>query len=96
MPGRRARSSICARSAEGVQPPQGSYNPPMDGIHLLVVVVMIAIVASLGNALFHLAKGDSSAKMGRALTVRITLSLVLFLLLMAAKWAGLIHPNQYH
>jgi hypothetical protein len=63
-------------------------------IRLLVILTMIAIVASLANALFHLAKGDSSAKMGRALTVRITLSLVLFLLLIAAWWAGLISPNQ--
>ena len=68
----------------------------MDVIHLLIIVVMIAIVASLGTALFHLAKGDSSEKMGRALTVRITLSLVLFLLLIVAWWAGMISPNQYH
>ncbi|HEX4051211.1 MAG TPA: twin transmembrane helix small protein [Steroidobacteraceae bacterium] len=67
----------------------------MDLIHLLVIVVMVGIVASLGNALFHLAKGDSSEKMGRALTIRITLSLVLFLLLILAWWTGLITPNQY-
>ncbi|HTT04525.1 MAG TPA: twin transmembrane helix small protein [Steroidobacteraceae bacterium] len=67
----------------------------MELIHLLVIIVMICIVASLGTALFHLAKGDSSAKMGRALTIRITLSLVLFLLLIVAWWAGLITPNQY-
>ncbi len=68
----------------------------MDLIRLLVVVVMIGILASLGNALFHLAKGDSSEKMGRALTIRIALSLALFLLLIVAWWAGLITPNQYH
>jgi Protein of unknown function (DUF2909) len=67
----------------------------MDIIRILVVIVMIAIVASLGNALFHLSKGDSSAKLGRALTVRIVLSLALFLLLMVAYWAGLITPNEY-
>lgn len=71
------------------------YSRLMDVIHLLVIVVMLGIVASLGAALFHLAKGDSSAKMGRALTIRITLSLVLFLLLIVAWWAGLITPNQY-
>jgi Protein of unknown function (DUF2909) len=67
----------------------------MDVIHILIIVVMVAIVASLGNALFHLAKGNSSAKLGRALTVRIALSLALFILLMVAWWAGLLHPNTY-
>jgi hypothetical protein len=68
----------------------------VDVIRLLVIVVLIAILASLATALFHLAKGDSSAKLGRALTIRIVLSLVLFLLLIVAWWAGLITPNQYH
>jgi len=72
------------------------YCTAMDVIHLLVIVVMLGILASLGTALFHLAKGDSSEKMGRALTIRIALSLALFLLLIVAWWAGLITPNQYH
>ncbi|HTW75498.1 MAG TPA: twin transmembrane helix small protein [Steroidobacteraceae bacterium] len=67
----------------------------MQIIRILVIAVMAAIVVSLGTALFHLTKGDSSAKLGRALTVRIVLSLVLFLLLMAAWWAGLIKPNGF-
>ena len=68
----------------------------MGVIYLLVIVVMLGILFSLGTALFHLAKGDSSAKMGRALTIRIALSLGLFILLIVAWWAGLITPNQYH
>jgi di/tricarboxylate transporter len=71
-------------------------------IRVLVVVVFLGILVSLGSALFHLARGSSSdkprtvedsRKMARALTWRVTLSLVLFLLLMAAWYAGLISPH---
>ena len=61
---------------------------------LVVILVLGAIVASLGVALYHLSagKGDSS-KLVRSLTVRIALSVVLFVLLMLAWWLGLIHPH---
>ena len=66
-------------------------------IRLLVVLLLGAIIISLGSALFHLARGGRSAedsrKMVQALTVRIALSLVLFALLMAAWYAGLISPH---
>ena len=66
----------------------------MDLLHLLVIAALVAIVASLGNALYHLAadKGDSK-KMVRALTVRVGLSIALFLLLMLAWRAGYIAPH---
>ena len=65
----------------------------MDIFRTLVAVVMIGIVFSLGSALYHLMtdKGDSK-KMVRALTVRVALSVGLFLLLMAAWAAGIIQP----
>ena len=61
---------------------------------LVVGLVMLGIIFSLGSALFHLMtdKGDSK-KMVRALTVRVVLSVVLFLALMAAWAAGLIEPH---
>jgi hypothetical protein len=68
----------------------------MEPIKVLIVIVLAAIVISLGSALFHLSRGKSeedSRKMARALTVRIGLSLVLFLLLMAAWYFGLIKPH---
>jgi cytochrome bd-type quinol oxidase subunit 2 len=65
----------------------------MDIIRILIALVMVAIVFSLGTALFHLTKGDSDRKMARALTVRIALSLALFILLMIAWWAGVITPH---
>ena len=60
---------------------------------LIVGLVMLGIVFSLGSALFHLMtdKGDSK-KMVRALTVRVALSVALFLALMAGWAAGLIQP----
>jgi hypothetical protein len=67
----------------------------MDVIKILIIIVLFAIVGSLGSALFHLSKGKGdSKKMARALTVRIGLSVILFILLMVAWYAGLIEPNR--
>jgi hypothetical protein len=65
----------------------------LDPIRVAVFVVLMAILVSLGTALFHLARGGDSARMARALTVRIVLSIVLFLLLMLAWRAGLVTPH---
>jgi hypothetical protein len=70
----------------------------MDGIKILILLVLAAIVASLGKALFHMSSGDSddaarSAMMARALTVRIGLSVALFVLLMIAWYLGAISPH---
>jgi cytochrome bd-type quinol oxidase subunit 2 len=66
----------------------------MEPFKILVIVILFAIVASLGSALYHLSsgKGDSK-KMARALTVRVGLSVVLFILLMLAWYNGLITPH---
>jgi len=64
-------------------------------LRVAVIVVLIAIVASLGTALFHLSSGrGDSRKMARALTVRIGLSVALFVLLMLAWRFGLITPHS--
>jgi len=66
----------------------------MDAIKILVIIILFAIVGSLGSALFHLSRGKGdSKKMARALTVRVGLSVLLFLLLMAAWYNGLISPH---
>jgi hypothetical protein len=73
-----------------------------EGIRVLVLLCLAAIIASLGSALFHLSRGsraegaageDASAKLARALTVRIALSLLLFVVLMLAWYFGLISPH---
>ncbi len=67
----------------------------MEPIKILVIVMLVAIVGSLGSALFHLSSGKGdSRKMARALTVRIGLSVVLFSLLMLAWWMGYISPHR--
>ena len=66
----------------------------MELIRILVVGLLAAIIASLGVALYHLSTGrGDSRKLLRALTIRIALSIVLFLLLMIAWRAGLITPR---
>jgi hypothetical protein len=63
-------------------------------IKLLIVVVLVAIVVSLGSGLFHLVKDDGQSKrMVNALTVRIALSVLLFVLLFVAWKNGLIVPH---
>ena len=79
--------ALCRRRAD-------EYSPDMDGIRIIIVGLLVAIVLSLASALYYLStgKGDSG-KMLRALTVRIALSLVLFALLMIAWRLGLITPR---
>jgi Protein of unknown function (DUF2909) len=64
-------------------------------VRLLVLGMLVAIVTSLGSALFQLSRGDvtASRRLARALTVRIGLSVVLFVLLMLAWYFGLISPH---
>ncbi len=63
-------------------------------IRIVILGMLAAIVISLGTALYHLGSGKGdSGKMLRALTLRIALSLLLFLLLMIALRAGLIAPH---
>jgi cytochrome bd-type quinol oxidase subunit 2 len=63
-------------------------------IKILIVVVLVAIVVSLGSGLFHLVKDDGQSKrMVNALTVRIALSVLLFVLLFVAWKGGLIVPH---
>jgi cytochrome bd-type quinol oxidase subunit 2 len=62
---------------------------------LLVVVMLVAIVVSLGSALYHLVhdRDGQTKSMVRALTVRISLSVALFILLFIAYAAGWIQPH---
>jgi len=64
-------------------------------IWLLILVALGVIIASLGSGLFHLSRGgeQDSQRLARALTIRITVSLVLFALLMLAWYFGLIQPH---
>jgi hypothetical protein len=65
-------------------------------IKILIVFVLFAIVLSLASGLFHLVKDNEgrSKRMVNALTVRIALSVALFVLLFIAWYTGLITPNH--
>jgi Protein of unknown function (DUF2909) len=67
--------------------------PPI--FEVVVLIAFAAIVVSLGSALYHLSRGtqQDSAKLVRALTIRIALSLALFALIMIAWYAGVITPH---
>jgi hypothetical protein len=67
-------------------------------VWLLVLACLLGILVSLGLGLYHLSRGtpEHSAKLARALTVRIAVSLLLFALLMIAWHFGLISPHPLH
>jgi cytochrome bd-type quinol oxidase subunit 2 len=65
-----------------------------DAFKLLVALMFVGIVASLGKALFHMSSDSSdTGQMVRALTVRISLSVGLFLLIGVAWYLGWISPH---
>jgi len=64
-------------------------------IKILIGIAFIGIIFSLGSALFHLVKRteENSTKTVKALTVRITLSVLLFIFIFIAVVTGLIEPH---
>lgn len=66
----------------------------MSLIKILVLACLIAIVLSLGSSLYYLVndKGESK-KMVKALTIRVALSVALFILLLIAWSQGMIEPH---
>lgn len=65
-------------------------------IKILVIIAFIVIIGSLGSALFYLInnKGQQpSQKLVRALTVRITLSVLLFIFIFMAIALGWLKPQ---
>jgi hypothetical protein len=60
-------------------------------IHIVIIAMLAAILVSLFSALRFMFRGNSrDLRMVRALTIRVALSLSLFILLMAAFYFGLI------
>jgi len=65
-------------------------------IKVLILIVLVAILGSLASGLFHLVRHEEpgSKRMVNALTLRIALSIVLFVLLFVAWSQGLINPHS--
>jgi len=65
-------------------------------IKSIVIIAFILIIISLGSALFHLVKHktqEQSEKTVKALTFRITLSIVLFIFIFIAFATGMFTPH---
>jgi hypothetical protein len=61
----------------------------------VVIVMLLAIVASLGSAALFMLRGrGDSRRMAKALALRVGLSVALFLTLMAGYYFGLFRPGQ--
>jgi hypothetical protein len=66
----------------------------MELIRIAVIVLLLAIVGSLASALVYLFRDDNdSRRTVRALTVRMGLSVSLFILLLVAYAMGFIEPG---
>lgn len=62
---------------------------------IVVIIVLLLIVASLGSAMFFLVRDKGRAdRTVRALTVRVVLSVTLFLLLMGGYYFGWIPDHK--
>jgi hypothetical protein len=60
-------------------------------MRIVVLLFILFIVISLGSALYYLIKDQGqSERTVKALTLRISLSIVLFIMLMASYYFGLI------
>lgn len=62
---------------------------------VIIVLFLLSILYALGSALYFLIKEQgSSTRIVKALTWRIGLSFVLFILLMFMFWMGWIEPHN--
>lgn len=59
----------------------------------MALLFFLLMFASLGFALFYFRRGDSSKQLLTALTVRVSLSVLFFILLLLAWYAGWIQPH---
>ena len=65
-------------------------------VKIAIILALLMIVFSLFSALFYLGKDKGSGERTvRALTIRITLSILLFVLLITGNYFGLIGSNAH-
>ena len=65
-------------------------------VKITIILALLMIVFSLFSALFYLGKDKGSGERTvRALTVRITLSILLFVLIIIGYYFGLIGSNAH-
>ena len=65
-------------------------------MRIIIVIAFIGILGSLGSALVYLVRDrDSTNRTVNALTVRVGLSVALFLFILFSHWMGWIEPRSY-
>jgi hypothetical protein len=65
-------------------------------MRIVIVIAFIGILAALGSALVFLVRDRGSTnRTVNALTVRIGLSVALFLFILFSYWMGWIEPRSY-
>jgi len=62
--------------------------------HIIILLFFVFIVYSLGSALFYMMKDQGGSKrMVKALTMRIGISILLFVFIIISFWMGWIKPT---
>jgi hypothetical protein len=65
-------------------------------VRIVVILIFVGILGSLASALFYLMRDKgTSSKTVNALTVRIGMSVVLFLFLLFSYWMGWIETTGF-
>ena len=68
-------------------------------VKIIIILFLLVIIYSLGSALYYLTherKQSDADRVVKALTWRISLSLLLFILLFVAYFLGWIKPHGIH
>ncbi len=65
-------------------------------MRIVIVIALIGILFSLGSALFYLMRDKGTTnRTVNALTVRVGISVALFLFILFSYWMGWIEPRSY-
>jgi hypothetical protein len=65
-------------------------------MRILIVIALIGILFSLGSALFYLMRDKGTTnRTVNALTIRVAISIALFLFILFSYWMGWIAPRNY-
>jgi hypothetical protein len=65
-------------------------------MRIIIVIAFIGIIVSLGSALVFLVRDHGNThRTVNALTVRVGLSVALFLFILFSYWMGWIEPRSY-
>ena len=65
-------------------------------MRVIIILAFIGIIISLGSALVFLVRDrGGSSRTVHALTVRVSLSVALFLFILFSYWMGWIEPRSY-